>query len=169
MDLTKYMSKGNVGLSNLGNTCFLNSCLQALSHTFELHEVLDHVKKINNIHESTILTEWNELRRLIWSNNNISISPNKFVHHVQRLAKIKGRELFTGWNQNDMSEFLIFIMACIHESISRPVEIRITGKSKHNVDKLALNCYDVLKNTYAKEYSEVMELMYGMYVFLRTS
>ena len=164
MDLTKYRSKGNVGLANLGNTCFLNSCLQALSHTFELHEVLDNVKKINNVNESTILTEWNELRQLIWSNNNMSISPNKFIHHVQRLAKIKGKDLFTGWNQNDMPEFMIFMMDCIHDSIRRPVELRITGQSKHSVDNLALNCYAVLKDTYAKEYSEVMELMYGIYV-----
>ena len=164
MDLTKYRSKGNVGLANLGNTCFLNSCIQSLSHTFELHEVLDKVKKINNVNESTILTEWNELRQLIWSNNNMSISPNKFVHHVQRLARIKGKEIFTGWNQNDMSEFLIFMMDCIHDSIRRPVEIRIVGQSKHTIDKLAINCYNVLKDTYAKEYSEVMELMYGMYV-----
>lgn len=164
MDLTKYVSKGNVGLANLGNTCFLNSCLQALSHTFELHEVLDKVKKINDVSESILLTEWNELRRLIWSNNDMSISPNKFVHNVQKLAKIKGRDLFTGWNQNDVSEFLIFMMDCIHESIARPIEIRITGQSKHMVDKLALSCYGVLKETYAKEYSEVMELMYGIYI-----
>lgn len=164
MDLTKYKNKGNVGLANLGNTCFLNSCVQALSHTFELHQILDKNPKIKNIDESVILTEWNELRRLIWSNTNISISPNRFVHHIQRLARIKGKEIFTGWNQNDTAEFLIFMMDSIHESISRPVQIRISGQSKHNVDTLALSCYKMLKDTYAKEYSEVMELMYGIYV-----
>lgn len=169
MNLTKYNNKGNVGLVNLGNTCFLNSCIQALSHTYELNELLDNVKTIKKVNESVITHEWNALRKLIWDNNNISISPNKFVQNVQRLAHIKGKELFTGWNQNDLSEFLIFMVDCMHESISRPVHIRISGKTEHNVDKLALNCYTMLKNTYAKEYSEIMDLMYGIYVSEITS
>jgi len=169
MNLTKYNNKGNVGLVNIGNTCFLNSCIQALSHTFELNELLDNVKTIKKVHESVITHEWNALRKLIWANNDISISPNKFVHNVQQLAHVKGKELFTGWSQNDMSEFLIFMIDCMHESISRPVHIRISGKSEHGVDTLALDCYNMLKTTYAKEYSEIMELVYGIYVSEITS
>ena len=164
MDISKYKSTGNVGLVNLGNTCFLNSCLQAMSHTYELNEVLDRVKRVKNVDESVILNEWNELRGMIWSNNDISIAPKKFVYHVHRLARIKGKDIFTGWNQNDMSEFLIFMVDCIHDSISRPVHIKISGNSKHSVDNLALNCYAMLKSTYAREYSEIMDLMYGIYV-----
>jgi ubiquitin C-terminal hydrolase len=47
----KYSGKGLTGLANLGNTCYINSCVQVLSHTYELNDFLemgDYKQRLNN-------------------------------------------------------------------------------------------------------------------------
>jgi ubiquitin carboxyl-terminal hydrolase 8 len=167
MNISKYKDKGKVGLENLGNTCFLNSCMQVLNHTYELNDFLDSEKYKRTFKEgvpdSNILIEWDDLRKVMWSGNGI-VSPNRFVHNVHKIASNKGRDIFTGWAQNDMSEFLLFFMDCLHNSISRGVNMKVSGNPENNVDRLAIASYNMLKTTYSKEYSEIMDLFYGVYV-----
>jgi hypothetical protein len=117
----------------------------------------------HNIPDITIITEWNNLNEVMWSQNGV-VSPNRFVHHVQQLAVAKNRELFTGWAQNDLPEFLLFMIECMHNSISRGVTMKILGNIENPLDVLATKCYEMLQNTYTKEYSEIMDLFYGIYV-----
>jgi ubiquitin carboxyl-terminal hydrolase 8 len=172
MDLQKYHNKGLTGLENLGNTCFLNSSLQVLNHTYELHEFLNSEKcnrlRKTNLPDTTILNEWNDLRTVMWSGNGV-VAPKKFVYHVHKIAKLKNRDLFTGFAQNDMPEFLLFMMDCIHNAISRTVNMRVLGNPSSVTDGIAIKCYSALKTIYEKEYSEIMEMFYGMYVSEITS
>lgn len=168
MDLTKYENKGYVGLANLGQTCFLNSCIQVLNHIYEFHDLLDNVKHVNKEKvDTTIFNEWIELRNLMWSGAG-TLSPNKFVYHIQQIARQKNRDIFTGWVQNDITEFLLFLIECIHNSISRHIALKINGTPKNSVDKLAITCYELLQSIYTKEYSEIMDLFYGIYVTMIT-
>ena len=158
---------GRTGLANLGNTCFLNSCVQALSHTHELQAVLTTDKFERALKHSTdennLIAEWNNLRDVMWSQNGV-VSPNRFVHHVQQLARKKDRDMFTGWAQNDLPEFLLFLIDCMHNTVSRSVKMKINGKIENDTDKLATACYNMLKKTYSSEYSDIMEMFYGIYV-----
>jgi ubiquitin carboxyl-terminal hydrolase 8 len=167
MDLSKYYDKGRTGIENLGNTCFLNACMQVINHTYELNEFLDS-KKINKLiknelDDSAILIEWNDLRKVMWSGNGI-VSPNKFVYNIHKIAGIKEKDIFTGFAQNDMPEFLLFFIDCIHNSISRKISMKIKGNQKNNTDEIAYQCYSMLQKIYSEEYSEIMDLFYGIYV-----
>lgn len=165
MDLSKYHKKGLVGLENLGNTCFLNACMQVLNNTYELNHFLDssnykrHLK--DGIPDTSIINEWDDLRNVMWSGNGV-VAPRKFVNNVQQIAKQKKKDIFTGWAQNDMPEFLQFFIECIHNSISRSVNIQINGKPENGTDALAMKCYEMLKRSYSNEYSEIMEMFYGI-------
>uniref|UniRef100_A0A6C0B0A7 USP domain-containing protein n=1 Tax=viral metagenome TaxID=1070528 RepID=A0A6C0B0A7_9ZZZZ len=166
MSFETYQNKGLTGLANLGNTCFINACIQILSHTYELNQFLDnktYQKKIKNNYESVLLVEWDNLRTLMWSENCI-VSPGKFIKTIQKISQVKNMELFTGYSQNDLPEFLLFIIDCFHTSLSREVNMTINGNAANETDQMAIKCFEMIKKMYAKEYSEIWNLFYGIHV-----
>lgn len=166
MNFEKYTDKGLSGLTNLGNTCFLNSTMQILSHTYELNDFLNmqtYKKKLNNKYDSILLVEWDNLRQLLW-NENCIVSPYKFVDTIQKLAQIKGQTIFSGYEQNDLSEFLFFIIDCFHNALAREVNMTIEGNINDDKDKIAVTCFEKIKQMYEKDYSEIWKLFYGIQI-----
>ena len=166
MSKNNYENKGLSGLSNLGNTCFINTCMQVLSHTYELNDIFEndsYKQKLNKVHDSALFIEWDNLRKLLWKENCI-VSPGKFIKTVQKLSSIKNNVQFTGNAQNDLPEFLLFIIDVFHNALRREVSMKIIGKESTKKDKLATECFQMVKNMYTKDYSEIWNLFYGIHV-----
>ena len=108
---------GHSGLTNLGNTCYLNAAVQILSHIHELNHYLMNVKELNRINDSIITIEWISLYKLMWSQNCI-ISPNRFVSKIKDLSNLKTVK-FCNFEQNDSNEYFYFMLDCIHNSLNK--------------------------------------------------
>ena len=163
---SKYKGKGITGLTNVGNSCYMNSCLQCLSHTYELNMFLDNTEykdKLNDSDGALILVEWDNLRTMMWS-QNCTVSPYGFVNALQKVAAINKQQMFTGHQQNDLQEFLMFLLERFHKAISRHVDMKVSGTVKNDKDAMAVECYKMMSNMYEKDYSEIIGLFYGIHV-----
>lgn len=152
---------GLTGLSNLGNTCFMNASLQCLSHTEELIQLIER----NKIHhkDGTLLKEYYDLHKLMWQKDCV-VSPKRFLLCVQVTAKKKNMTIFTGYAQNDLPEFIMFLCDSLHESLKREVSISIQGHVRNQNDAIAKKCFEMMKVMFAKEYSDIISLFYGIQV-----
>lgn len=151
------------GIHNLGNTCFLNTCMQILLQTYELD--LPNNNNTNSgekVLETQIYNEWRLWKQNINHPNIDVISPNSFIINIHQIAEKKNRVLFTGFAQNDMPEFLLFFIENMHIYFKREIEYNIQGNVNHKTDQLALQCYTMIKNRYEKDYSPLNDIFYGI-------
>lgn len=132
---------GKTGLCNLGNTCYLNSTLQIMSHIPELNNYLNkyNPEKYNNIIDKHLVIEWIELYNLMWSKDCI-ISPKRFLFFLRELS-LKKNALFSGNDQNDAVEYFYFVIDCFHNSLNNTDNLKLTKTKYKNINE-AISLYE---------------------------
>ena len=112
---------GLCGLSNLGNTCFMNSALQCLSNTpplstyFASGKYKADVNKRNPLGMKGQLADtFGDLMKNMWSGEYKSVAPRTFKRTLGRWAP-----QFSGFSQNDSQELLAFLLDGLHEDTNR--------------------------------------------------
>jgi ubiquitin C-terminal hydrolase len=161
----EFRHKGLSGMSNLGNTCYMNTAIQCLSNSLLLTNYFLKNKYLEDINtevpEHHLVLEWKRLLGGIWQ-SNCTIAPHSFNHIVNILA-MKNGFMFTPGQHHDLQEFLVFFIDTMHKALSQEVIITISGDPKNTFDKRALDAMERWKNYFKNDYSILVELFYGQF------
>lgn len=120
---SKSSVSGTVGLYNLGNTCYMNSAIQCLSHTPLFKEYFtngDYLYDINTKNplgaKGTLAVAYGSLISAIWNGNqgHSKIAPRNLK---ETIGKVNSQ--FSGLQQQDAQEFLSVLLATLSEDLNR--------------------------------------------------
>ncbi|QMW29025.1 hypothetical protein G4B84_004360, partial [Aspergillus flavus NRRL3357] len=164
--------RGCTGLSNLGNTCYMNSALQCVRSVEELtYYFLNDVYKqdLNPsnplAHNGDVAKAYANLLRMIYDEaGQSSFAPRQLKHTIGRYGPA-----FSGYGQQDSQEFLLFLLDGLQEDLNRilkkPYIEKPDSTDEMVHDKAALTefadkCWDIYK---ARNDSVITDLFAGMY------
>ena len=117
---------GVLGLQNIGNTCFMNASLQALSASWVLTSYILSDKWKEDLNPTNPLGSggklaiaYAELIRKLWFHapGARSVTPTDFKRAISRF-----KEMFQGFGQHDAQELMQFVLDGLHEDLNRVLQ-----------------------------------------------
>ena len=156
-------NQGLCGLSNLGNTWFMNSALQWLSNTTELTKYFISGWYINEINyenplgtQGQLVNAYAKLIKDIWFGYGKRVAPWDIKKAIGAIAP-----QFQGFTQQDSFELLNYVVDTLHEDLNRVIEKPITeppdsnDRPDYEVSGEYWSCFKQRNN------SVIVDLMYG--------
>ena len=156
--------KGVVGMSNIGNTCYGNSVLQAMRHQIDFtifllqgqHEAL--IKRRTN-EKTRVLDAYAQLVRTMWASEGAEANTRDFWGAMLPAAIQAGFEQFRIPVPHDAHEFLCFLLDAFHEALAEEVSMTIKTTSTNPDVRGGLEFW---KMSFQKSYSPLVELVFGI-------
>ncbi|KAL8998480.1 MAG: hypothetical protein Q9188_006095 [Gyalolechia gomerana] len=165
-------TRGTIGLSNLGNSCYMNSALQCIRSCEELSQYFlqDHYKRELNpnnplAHNGMVARAYASLiREMYGDGNSYAFAPKAFKNVIGKYGPS-----FSGYGQQDSQEFLLFLLDGLQEDLNRIQKKPYIEKPDSTDDmvnnpvalrEMAAKCWDIYK---ARNDSVITDLFAGMY------
>ncbi|KAL3789205.1 hypothetical protein HJC23_002790 [Cyclotella cryptica] len=161
-------ARGRVGLNNLGNTCFMSSALQCMSHVTPLTRFFLSDQFLTSINENNIngtggkvAKAYATLMKDLWMGGSqfSSISPTILKRAIELFAP-----RFYGVQQQDSAEFLSYLLDALHEDLNRirnPPYVVLPDVDRGR--KLAICGAETWGALCRRNSSYVFENFYGLY------
>ena len=154
-----------IGLYNLGNTCYMNTCLQNLIHCKYFIKKLVKINQKQKISSNLtpITSEFFNLCRTVSNQRETAIAPNNF----KKIFSSKHNE-YKGYAQLDTQEFCRILLEDMNYELnnvkfpSKYKELSTEGKSKKECDKE----FDALFRS--RENSIIVDTFYGQIINIFT-
>jgi len=160
-----------VGLANLGNTCFLNTVIQALRYTPPVVEMfLSHPGREIVTREDTrrkdLLMAFHVLIRDIWGvtaplERNPSLVPRHFLHYFTHVVRELGDEWYAPGRQCDAAEAITYILNSLHDAMYRSVRMEIAGVATTPEEASHMAAFKSWSDFFSREYSPIISKFNG--------
>ena len=150
------------GLENLGNTCFMNTCLQNLIHSEYFIKSLIYKKELISKRNTPVTYYFIKLLELIISSNNQDVgfvSPKDFKDIISTK-----HHKFRGYSQQDCQEFCRIILEDMNQELNE-IEKPEPYKELSTLNKSKMECDKEFDETFKKrENSLIMDCFYSQII-----
>lgn len=153
------------GLANVGNTCYLNSAIQALRHVGPFADLFrgdawkrwEHPDRKGHALATTTAALVHELTD---AGTARMIVPREFAAAFIKFAGAINEEIRYG-AQADAAEAIQILLDGLHTQIAREVRMEITGKPLNDEHAAVIKSLESWAGFFRKEYSPIVDAFYG--------
>ena len=154
------------GIYNNGNTCYLNSVIQCITHLFIFNKFNEEfILELTNIKGDKLLYEWMIIQKKLLEGNDTSINCSEFINSFRHSVD-NSEYYFDSFEQNDACEFITILLESFHDIIKQTKIMNIDGTPETELDKLAIQSMKSWINFFKDSYSYIIKKTYSQILTL---